>query len=253
MTELRTQSTNLADTLLEVKAAMPQGAAQLVVPPLPCDILADPSLSARTYEHDDHFFAAISWGPLAPGHTIVCPRTFYPSIGDAIDEPRLWEDLTKFVSRVNGRLSETFARDVVLFEHGNASFRSPARCGTLHAHLHLIPLSNPPTGYVKNSYFHWQQASGFEDLLYMARARQEYLFYRDQSVCCVAAIDDDRPVPQQFFRRIIAESLGRHLQWDWKADPRRDVVEDSLSKLDVAVRCSAPTNASVPAPTLIHR
>src|SRR5687767_7682147 len=100
------------------------------------------ALKERTYVRrvpieSEHFAVIPSVGPLAPGHSLLCPIQHVKSIAqipaDAETEFRAIKELLQDL------LQRAFGAPVHCFEHGSSPANSRVLCTVDHAHLHFVP------------------------------------------------------------------------------------------------------------------
>lgn len=179
------------------------------------------SLVDKPWLEDDRYYAIASIGALVPGWSLIVPKKHSYNLVDHFKSA----DFYKFVEAAVGRIEGTYG-PVVVFEHGSVSADSATSCGTAHAHLHLVPLTTAlsQAAVEADSSLDWAEAC-VADLPQKVLGK-EYLFVADRydserTHGLVATLDEGR---SQFFRRIIAASLGRAAEYDYKVFPQLDIA-----------------------------
>jgi diadenosine tetraphosphate (Ap4A) HIT family hydrolase len=190
--------------------------------------LASGSVSKQGYDQpwaeNNHYLAMASVGALVPGWSLVFPKCHALNLLENLDEPSFWE----FVGSAHAAVEKRYGRSVI-FEHGCQYTGSPTGCGTSHAHLHIVPLS---AGLVEaskkyDSSLTWLSCKA-KDIPQLVRG-DEYLFVADSydgenTVGVVTLLSEGR---SQYFRRVIADMLGRSDEYDYKTHPHTDVAARS--------------------------
>lgn len=108
-----------------------------------------------------------------------------------------------------------------LFEHGAATPGSAFGCGIDHAHLHVVPLPfNLAEQAASLGGFDWNVSDAPWRMAEILSA--PYLAVKSPNARWVTATP--RSVPRQFFRRVIAQELGRAEQFDYDEFPEIGIV-----------------------------
>ena len=181
----------------------------------------------RTLCRETAEFAVIpSIGPLVTGHVLVIPRRHMRSfVRLSVREREAGEDLAAGMARA---LASTLARRVHRFEHGSSRYGGVIACSVEHAHLHLVPSDVDVWPLIENAGT-WIEL-GSRSLASVA-GDFEYLMYEHPDGTRLVWITDDVPIPSQFMRRAFAAALGAPDRWDWRRDPRPDVIQATLACL----------------------
>jgi diadenosine tetraphosphate (Ap4A) HIT family hydrolase len=181
---------------------------------------------ARRVLLESESFAAIpSLGPLAPGHSLLCPkghaRSFAGLASDLDDELRVVKE------ELCGVLGRIYGPDIHIFEHGMAALGSRVLCTVEHAHLHVIPLA---TGAATRIPLRgaWADIESSPQALREQAGQGEYVRYEAPdgrtSILRPAAAAG---VESQHMRKVFARSLGRPAEWDWRARPDAALADAS--------------------------
>jgi diadenosine tetraphosphate (Ap4A) HIT family hydrolase len=153
--------------------------------------------------------AILGTGAIAPGYLLLCPTEHVHSL--AALPKRSHEEFVRTVGEAERALQATFG-PTVLFEHGGCTTDARRSQCVTHAHLHVwsvadrVTLRSPQAQatYVSLSDFlgdaEWLQSGG-------------YLLHSEGDLLRVSP---DPGVPQ-YFRRQVAEQLGRPYEWDYAA------------------------------------
>ncbi len=167
---------------------------------------------------DSEHLALASIGALVPGWSLVIPRVHSLNLADEYKSSRFHEFVSKCVSRVEEQFGSC-----VIFEHGANALDSSTSCGTAHSHLHLVPVELDLVRLSRkfDENLQWQICT-LEQVADLTNGG-EYLLVANsyegaQTKCAVAILLESR---SQFFRRVIAESLGIAAEYNYKENPQR--------------------------------
>lgn len=183
-------------------------------------------------------FAAIpSLGPLVLGHHLVVTRRHQSSVmlhaeitGRMLELQAAIEQLTSLLSR---KLEPHFGcseiGNFVLFEHGSID-DDWSRCGTSHAHLHVVPVRGSALDEIRAKVRSQFCAVDMHEASKQGNHVRDFVL---SSFVC-----NNRPeskwyflpahgIPSQYMRKVVADCLGLG-QWDWKADPESEVLAQTL-------------------------
>lgn len=166
------------------------------------------------FMREGEYFAIPTVGALVPGWSLICSNEHSLSLRGFYEDP----EFQKFAARVISATHAAYRRPVV-FEHGAARCASLTGCGVNHGHLHVVPLGGSLLPLMSRDNRAWQEVSASE--LSEIPEDQEYLFYSEQ-------IEATNPVgyvslistpSSQYFRRLVADFLGRREEFDYKTHP----------------------------------
>lgn len=196
-----------------------------------CGYLADdsnevelntPWLSSRDYG------VLVSVGALVSGWSLVCPTQHKLNLVDDYRLSSFWI----FVDNVVRILTEQYGQ-ISVFEHGAFSDASSTSCGTVHAHLHLVPISfslvDESIQYDKNLIWQQCKVSEIKDIA----GQNEYLFVADryasqETTGMIHVLDLG---VSQFFRKVIANKLGIPNQYNYRTNPMLEAAAEAVTQL----------------------
>jgi diadenosine tetraphosphate (Ap4A) HIT family hydrolase len=162
-------------------------------------------------------FAGIpSLGPLASGHTLLCPKMHVRSFAQL--EPGLHDEYQVVKKELRRALSHRYDSGIHLFEHGMAATGDRITCTTDHAHMHFVPL--PCSCDVDGiEQLPWTEFDG--SLRELARLSQghEYILYEPPDGGFRLLIAGERRFESQYMRKLLARALGRGENWNWRDNP----------------------------------
>jgi diadenosine tetraphosphate (Ap4A) HIT family hydrolase len=157
-------------------------------------------------------------GSLMPGYCLAVPRAHVLSFGCLPASHH--DELADLLRGVERWLLGWAGPNIILFEHGSASFTERGGSCTDHAHLHIVPV--PPHVDLMPAMaqdFAVRQVSGL-----VAAARQQlaerrggYVFLRHHDGRSYIA--DAPQAVSQHLRRDLVVQLGIPDQWDWALFP----------------------------------
>ena len=182
----------------------------------------------RAWTEDELYFALVSVGALVPGWSLVFPKSHSLNLSLKYTEDSLWD----FVGRAHSVVEARYGSSVI-FEHGSQDDNSLTGCGTSHAHLHIVPLKKGLISAAEafDSTVVWAPCSARE--IGEVVAGREYLFVADdfrgaETIGKLAILSEGR---SQFFRRVIASTLGRQSEFDYREHPQIDIANASANQL----------------------
>ena len=172
--------------------------------------------------------AVPSVGSLLEGWIIAFPRQHVLALSEL--SPTQWAAYLSELKEVRAAVSDRYG-ETVLFEHGSAGSARLAGCGVDHAHMHIVPIDLDIRSALATmndvvDELEWTHADGQVP----NKAGQDYLYVEDRSGAWVAYSDS---LPGQTVRRAIARAVGAR-EWDWKANPNRELMANTLSRMRAA-------------------
>lgn len=156
-----------------------------------------------------------SLGAISPGHLLLMPVEHVTSLAHLTEPDR--RETEAIASSLQTYLAQTFLGPVVLFEHGLLPDQLGGGCGVDHAHLHFIPVSQPPSAPPTAQKLRWTELCEdrwLDRLLRYHREGTGYVFLRLPTQPPLAS--GSQSLPSQFMRRWIAQEIGQPL-WDWRS------------------------------------
>jgi ATP adenylyltransferase len=167
-----------------------------------------------------------SLGALTFGHVLVVPREHRRSWASASPGER--GSLLEILDLLSEELERQTEAPVHIFEHGSSAGGNSIACSVEHAHLHLVPADvDIWSGLVER--LRWRELSHLEELPY-AVGGSEYLLYCPPGGVAHLSLHGEGMIPSQLLRRVLAESLIE-ANWDWRSEPRLDLVERTFREL----------------------
>ena len=179
-----------------------------------------------------NFIVVPSKGALIEGWILVVPRQHFLSLGALPLEMK--EELRGLVKDMSSMLSQRYCPPT-FFEHGPSKPTTAFGCGVDHAHLHLVPLvtkiSEAATVQmgapeIMDEQDFWEQwpiairhQGGSDYLMLGEPSRPVYVWESPTTV-------------SQFFRRLIAASIGLPQMYDYRQFP----FEDNVCKTILTLR-----------------
>lgn len=158
-----------------------------------------------------NFVAVPSLGALVEGWMLVLPREHL--INSSHIPAALRNEFDYIVATVHDLVARTFGSPTV-FEHGAATNGSQFGCGTDHAHLHVVPLPFDLKKATSDQVTDLQWVVLDHELTRLPHQPGDYLALANESHTLLAL--PGSPV-SQFFRRIIAASLGRPNDYNYRS------------------------------------
>lgn len=162
---------------------------------------------------DESYAALASIGSIVPGWSLVSPKAHVLNLAAEYQKESFWKFTDDAVRAVTSEYGS-----VTIFEHGSCSSQSLTSCGTVHAHLHVVPLAfsliDAAVRYDRS--VSWAKCLA-SDVKSYSNGR-EYLFvsdeYRSSETAGFILILEKET--SQFFRRVIADAIGEPDKFDYK-------------------------------------
>lgn len=159
------------------------------------------------------YYAISSIGGFVPGWTLIFPKKHAFNMSIDYSNPEFQE----FVRKVTAITSREYGR-CVHFEHGAATLNSQTGCGVNHAHLHVVPLSKSieSLSLTSRPNYRWLKVAATN--LAAICQKSEYLFCSDgfEGIGTPGLLSILDNPESQFFRKLIATSLGLNSLYDYK-------------------------------------
>jgi len=169
---------------------------------------------------NENYYLLSSIGALVEGWTLVIPKEHEYSMKRHYADTHFHDFINDCINIIKKAYK---VNKVVVFEHGANKFGSMTACGTNHSHIHIVPLEQ-------------SLLKDIAELLPITKIEfkevedyvkdSEYLLYADvenkldSSECYIHLLDE--PI-SQFFRRIIANTLGCPDKYDYKENDNIEV------------------------------
>ena len=170
------------------------------------------------------FVAIPSLGPLASGHTLLCPKVHVRSFAQL--EPSLHNEYLVVKEKLRQALSDQYASGVHLFEHGMAATGDRILCSTDHAHMHFVPM--PDACDVDGiAQLPWTEFEGSLSELTLLSQGREYLLYEPLDGICRLLISVEHSFESQYMRKLLARALGSAENWNWRDHPDPKSADDA--------------------------
>lgn len=186
----------------------------------------------------DRFAAIPSVGPVAPGHTLLCPkwhvRSFAVALGPGPDQAEVNSEYHRADEELTRLLYRLYSKPIHRFEHGSSPGGGRVVCTVEHAHVHLVPAEVDILPTILSEH-RWEQVPrGFQDLIGIVEGA-EYIYYETPDGRAFVT-HSKAGFESQYLRRVFAGALGSPEKWDWRSVP-------SVSEVDLAYRKLFATNS----------
>lgn len=159
------------------------------------------------------YYAICSVGGFVPGWTLIFPKMHVLNMSSEYSKPTFRE----FVHKVTAMVRKEYGQ-CVHFEHGAATLNSQTGCGVNHAHLHIVPFSKglESLALASRPNYAWRKVSA--EGIEAACQKSEYLFCSDafDGGEATGLLSPLTTPESQFFRKLIAVSLGLNALYDYK-------------------------------------
>jgi diadenosine tetraphosphate (Ap4A) HIT family hydrolase len=166
-----------------------------------------------------------SLGQLVEGYLLVLPIAHFRALGDL--PPALLEEFSELAEHTRNIVQNHYGKCIV-FEHGTRS-EGAGGCGIYHAHLHAVPLASAhdPINMLKVS-FAFEEFKSLKELEKRSADLPTYFFYQDSEARLY--LFDTGPLPSQYLRKVLADSLGQS-DWDWRTAGKEARLLATMEKL----------------------
>lgn len=182
--------------------------------------------------HETETLALIpSVGPLVRGHCLIVPKAHSCNLILSVEPSRMHE-LHFMLNSVRRCFSgRGNPKHLFCFEHGKQTTEDgDTLCSTSHGHLHVLPLIQSQIGYVLER-LSMSIPTRVPTNLFLKQIKefQEYIAaFVWQDCPRSTGVMSAKGLPSQYLRKLIAEAVGI-AQWDWKEDPRIEIIKDTIA------------------------
>ncbi len=163
----------------------------------------------RTYQD---FVVVPSVSPLAEGHLLVFPKQHVNRMSNLPFQQR--EQFVDIACELYEKLCTLYG-NIYLFEHGIEGSGHVA-CGVYHAHLHLVPISEPMRSRIHSCIYSDYppfRIGDLSEILYKKGHKMPYILYGSNPNSLF--LGDATAMPSQYVRKLFAMNLNLEF-WDWK-------------------------------------
>lgn len=188
-------------------------------------MLPDQPYVQRVLFESETFAAIPSLGPLAPGHSLLCPKAHINSFAES---DRCFDaDFLAAKRDLRRILTSLYDSPVHLFEHGMASKGTRILCTVDHAHLHFLPLPGPSFAQIPAIDGRWDAFAGSPQQLRELADGNEYILYEapDGRSCILRASAET--LESQYMRKLFAKWIGQEESWDWRETPNAALADEA--------------------------
>jgi ATP adenylyltransferase len=180
-----------------------------------------------------NFVVVPSLGSLVEGWLLIVPKDHYISMGAL--PTGLRSEADSLEQRIMQLLRLRYAEPINIFEHGPSAEKHGTGCGVDHAHLHVVPTACDLLEYARPlvpASAQWTACApgGEWDLRRTAYdAGQDYLYLKPGDGRAVVATCED--FGSQVFRRALSSYLGIEDEFNWRTNPRIEIVCRTIENL----------------------
>jgi|SRR5580704_14813263 diadenosine tetraphosphate (Ap4A) HIT family hydrolase len=171
------------------------------------------------------FVVVPSLGQIFEGYLLLLPIKHFRALGDL--PPLALEEFVAISESVKKVLENDYG-PCIFFEHGTRS-AGVGGCGIYHAHAHAAPLAglSDPVDILKKR-FPYATLANLNEISKESAGLSSYLFYQDTAARLY--LFDTGPLPSQYMRKLLADSLGTE-DWNWRNAGREDRVLATIARL----------------------
>jgi diadenosine tetraphosphate (Ap4A) HIT family hydrolase len=182
-------------------------------------MLPDEPYLRRIMLESASFAVMPSLGPLAPGHSLLCPKAHVTSFARL--DYGLHAEYEAIKETLKARLVARYGREVAVFEHGMDASGDRVLCSVDHAHMHFVPLpaSLDVCASERARAAEWEPVDGGLATIRRLSAGGEYVYYEAPGGPSWLLASRQRRLESQYMRRVLAAELGRTESWNWREAP----------------------------------
>ncbi|MFI1399523.1 TIR domain-containing protein [Streptomyces sp. NPDC020681] len=147
------------------------------------DLFGRDELASEVLARAAGFVAVADVAPLTGGHVLIVPQEHVLSMADL--QRAALADLEMLRRRVTGIIRESYASDVVAFEHGLCDPSLSSACGIDHAHLHVMPLDAPVAPLFRST-FECREIGSVSDLRRRTRSARNTFCSSTSRACIIS-------------------------------------------------------------------
>lgn len=176
----------------------------------------------------DNFIVVPSLGALVEGWLLIVPKKEYLSF-QYLENDSLVKELEN-LSNYIGEIIEKEYGYVTMFEHGAKHVKSTVGCGVDYAHLHLVPINFDLILGLENFLnirYNWNKINSLQNVFHSEK-KTEYLYYKDFEGN--SFLVNDKEIPSQLFRKVIASFLNDPEKFDWKEFHQEDNILKTIER-----------------------
>lgn len=179
-------------------------------------MLNEDSYTRRVPIENNEFAVIPSLGPLAPGHSLLCPKVHTKSFA-SISLDRI-DSFYEIKLRLLKVLKVAYNLPIHIFEHGGAKLSSRKICTVDHAHLHFVPLNRDIFKLINSDYM-WIPVHRSLNNIKSVVGDDEYIYYESPEGSAYVTFSNDEPFESQYMRKILLEGSQRIKHWNWRQEP----------------------------------
>ncbi|KAA9008099.1 HIT family protein [Histidinibacterium aquaticum] len=172
----------------------------------------------------ERFIVVPTIGALVEGWLLVIPKRRLENFSLLVRPER--DELTELLGELSVKLAR-YPGQLHLFEHGGPK-GSLVSCGVDQAHLHVVPLqfSLLDEALAKTD-VNWSSAPRIEELRPQL-AQHEYLYAWSAGNGISGTLKHPK---SQWFRKLIAQRLGRCDEWNYREFPHYEVADQTAKEV----------------------
>ncbi|KKQ27061.1 MAG: hypothetical protein US42_C0015G0004 [Candidatus Magasanikbacteria bacterium GW2011_GWC2_37_14] len=172
----------------------------------------------------ENFYLVPALGSFIPDYLLIVSQNHLDSLGQILinqDITNEFESLLKQVKKFIGRKGQK----IIAFEHG-ATQHDKAGCCIGHAHIHILPFDKILTEKIENILDKKSTLIQYEDINDLTgHGTVNYLLLEENEKI---NIWKNVVVLSQFMRRLIARETNKANCFDWKTNPFREIMLETI-------------------------
>lgn len=174
----------------------------------------------------ENFWVAPALGQIVEGYLLICTKKCF--IGLSEIPRKLFGELENVQSKVRDILAKYYVKPI-FFEHGIVASHKKGGCCIDHTHLHAVPFA---ADLLKDIAKHFKpvKITKLSSLKTQYKKQIPYLFYENNDGKRYL-FELFKPIPSQYFRRLLAAETGNPKEFNWKQYPEIYKFNQTLEKL----------------------
>lgn len=163
-------------------------------------------------------------GCMVENYLLIIPKYHYTSFSQLSNSEII--ELDEIIGKICFINRAYYKQNTLMFEHGSLDEGCNSGNSIVHAHLHILPFSYSLLHKMRIDNLKIISINGFEEIKSKAIGHSSYLYYRDLTGEQYVVFHSG--VPSQYFRKLLAEHLGLHYEWNWREYPFLDNMQKTI-------------------------
>jgi len=172
-----------------------------------------------------NFYLVPALGSFVPNYFLIVSQNHLDSLGQILINPEIVEEFKSLLAEVK-KFIKAKNQKVIAFEHG-ATMHDKAGCCIGHAHIHILPFDKEIAKKIEQILDKKSTTVEYEEINNLTgHGTVNYLLLDENDKI---SIWKNVVVLSQFLRRIIAREINKPDFFDWKVNPFREIMEQTIA------------------------